>query len=464
VASDKELLRDYTDDRSEAAFTELTRRYVDLVHSAALRMVRDAHLAQDVAQAVFVALAQNAARLADRPVLAGWLHRTTQNLAANAVRADVRRRLREQEASAMIDSQPDASWEHIEPHLDAALGSLSEADRDALLLRYFKNQSTRQVADTLGVTHDAAQKRLNRAVERLRDLFAKRGVTLGAGGFLVISANAVQAAPAALGAAISTSAALAGTITLATHATMSWINAKATAALVTSALLAGTGTYLVQERQLNRLRNQNQVFAAAHQQSIDERNKALAAAAARDQQLALAQKDNTELLRLRNEVSSLRRQTADLERLQEQNRQLTAALAAQPKAPVPPPNPKDFFPKESWVFAGFADPESAVQSAAWAMANGDVRTFLASLTPEQRANHEKGFRGKSETEIAAMMANNKDYKNMSGYQITNKEIVSDREIVMTLYQQGRDRSIKIVVKQIDNEWKVDGPPVSLAGR
>jgi RNA polymerase sigma factor (sigma-70 family) len=463
VASDKELLRDYTDDRSEAAFTELTRRYVDLVHSAALRMVRDEHLAQDVTQAVFVALAQNSARLADRPVLAGWLHRTTQNLAANAVRADVRRRLREQEASAMIDSQPDASWEHIEPHLDAALGSLSDADRDALLLRYFKNQSTRQVADTLGVTHDAAQKRLNRAVDRLRDLFAKRGVTLGAGGLLVISANAVQAAPAALAAAISTSAALAGTITLATHATMSWIHAKATAALVASALLAGTGTYLVQERQLNRLRNQNQVFAAAHQQSIGERDKALAAAVARDQQLALAQKDNTELLRLRNEVSSLRRQTAELERLQEQNRQLTAALAAQ-KAPVPPANPKDFFPKESWVFAGFADPESAVQSAAWAMSRGDFRTLLASLTPEQRANHEKMFQGRSEKEIAAIMANNKDYKNMSGYQITEREIVSGQEIVMTLYQQGRDRSIKIVVKQIDNEWKVDGPPVSLAGR
>jgi DNA-directed RNA polymerase specialized sigma24 family protein len=92
---DSDLLRDYTGRRSEAAFAELARRYVDLVHSAALRMVRDADLAQDVTQAVFVALAQNAARLTDCPVLAGWLHRTTQNLAANAVRSDVRRRMRE---------------------------------------------------------------------------------------------------------------------------------------------------------------------------------------------------------------------------------------------------------------------------------------------------------------------------------------------------------------------------------
>src|SRR5687767_5263540 len=211
-------------------------------------MVRDAHLAQDVTQAVFIALAQNAARLADRPVLAGWLHRTTQNLAANAVRSDVRRRIREQEAVAMNESpEPDASWEQIAPHLDAALGSLSEADRDALLLRYFEGQSARQIAEALGVTDEAAQKRVSRAVERLREFFAKRGLTVGASGLLAISANAVQAAPAALAATLSTSAALAGTITIATHATMSWINAKAAAALVVSALAAGTGTYLVQE-------------------------------------------------------------------------------------------------------------------------------------------------------------------------------------------------------------------------
>ncbi len=110
--TDQQLLRDYTERRSEAAFAELVRRHVDFVYSAALRMVRDAHLAEDVAQGVFVALAQNAPRLAARPVLSGWLHRTTQNLAANTVRSDVRRRAREQEAAAMNElHEPDAVWE-----------------------------------------------------------------------------------------------------------------------------------------------------------------------------------------------------------------------------------------------------------------------------------------------------------------------------------------------------------------
>jgi DNA-directed RNA polymerase specialized sigma24 family protein len=99
--TDQQLLGDYADRRSEGAFAELVRRDVDLVYSAALRMVCDPHLAEDVSQGVFLALAQNARQLTDRAVLSGWLHRTAQNLAAKAVRSDVRRRAREQEAVAM---------------------------------------------------------------------------------------------------------------------------------------------------------------------------------------------------------------------------------------------------------------------------------------------------------------------------------------------------------------------------
>ena len=103
-------------------------------------MLRDAHLAEDVTQGVFAALAQNAAQLAGHPVLSGWLHRTAQNLAAKIIRTDVRRRAREQEAVAMtemLSAESDTHWEQIAPHLDAALGELSELERDALLLRYF---------------------------------------------------------------------------------------------------------------------------------------------------------------------------------------------------------------------------------------------------------------------------------------------------------------------------------------
>src|SRR5437016_4319480 len=177
-------------------------------------MVRDTHLAEDVAQGVFVALAQNARQLTNRPVLSGWLHRTAQNLAAKAVRSDVRRRAREQEAAAMnelLTTEPDATWERIATHLDAALGELSETDRDALLLRYFERKSAREMAQTLGTSEDAAQKRVSRAVERLREFFAKHGLSVGASGLIVvISANAVQAAPLGLALTISAAAAHVG--------------------------------------------------------------------------------------------------------------------------------------------------------------------------------------------------------------------------------------------------------------
>src|SRR2546425_6790305 len=147
--TDQQLLRDYTERRSESAFAELVRRHVDFVYSAALRMVRDTQLAEDVTQSVFVALAQNARQLKDHPVLSGWLHRTTQNLGANAVRSDVRRRAREQEAAAineLLAAEPHTVWEQIAPYLDQALGELGVADRDALLLRYFERKSAREMA------------------------------------------------------------------------------------------------------------------------------------------------------------------------------------------------------------------------------------------------------------------------------------------------------------------------------
>ena len=186
--TDQQLLREYAEDGSEAAFAELVRRHIDLVYSAATRMVCDSHLARDVTQRVFVALARQARQLGGRAVLAGWLHRTARNIAAETVRTEVRRRAREQEAAAMNDllaAEPDALWENMAPHLDSALDELPEPDREAVLLRYFQRRSAREMAQTLGVSEEAAQRRVSRAVERLRVLFAKRGISVGAGGLAV---------------------------------------------------------------------------------------------------------------------------------------------------------------------------------------------------------------------------------------------------------------------------------------
>jgi RNA polymerase sigma factor (sigma-70 family) len=332
--TDTQLLAAYAAQRSEPAFAELVRRHVDLVHSAAQRMVGgDAHLAQDVTQGVFLALAKNAAQLADRAVLAGWLHRTAQNLAAQTVRTDVRRRAREQEVAAMNetsanDSEP--SWQAIAPHLDTALGELPDADREAVLLRYFARQSAREMAQTLGTSEDAAQKRTARALERLREIFSKRGVTIGAGGLAVaISANAVSAAPAGLALAISSAAATTfiGTTVATTTKIIAMTTIQKTLVTLTVAALASVGIY--EARQSAQLRDQVQTLqreqassAEQLQQLASERDAAIQrlAALAADAARLKSNSNQSELLKLRGEVTRLRDDSKTLSQLKSKKR------------------------------------------------------------------------------------------------------------------------------------------------
>lgn len=317
--TDQELLRAYAEDRSEAAFTQLVRQHVDFVYSAALRMVHDEHLAEDVTQGVFLALVQNARQLRNRRALPGWLHHTTQHLAANAVRTEVRRRVREQQAAAMnelLATESNPGWELIAPHLDAALAELDEADRDAVLLRYFENKTLREVGHALGTSDDTAQKRVSRAMERLREFLAKRGVIAGASGLIVvISANAVQAAPVGLVVSISTAAALGGTaITGTATATATQAIAMTTLqkAIVGAALAVAVGTGVYQARETSSLRTQLQTIEQQQGplteqigQLTSKRDEAARSLAGLREALRMSA-DNRDLLRLRAEATRLR--------------------------------------------------------------------------------------------------------------------------------------------------------------
>lgn len=203
--TDLQLLTRYATQRAEDAFAEIVRRHIDLVHSAAVRQVRSPELAEEVAQAVFIELARNARRLPPRTVLAAWLYQVTSRRAIDVVRREAGRRLREQTAQELQAMNATAEdWAHIEPLLDDAMEALEETDRIAVLLRYFQNKPLREVGQAMGVSDDAAQKRVSRAVERLRAFFAQRGVNVGASGLaVIISVNAVQAAPVSLAAALS---------------------------------------------------------------------------------------------------------------------------------------------------------------------------------------------------------------------------------------------------------------------
>ena len=204
---DLELLRQYAATNSEEAFTTLAQRYVNLVYSAAQRQVRNPHLAEEIAQAVFLILARKAESIPPGTIVSGWLIRTTRYAAANAIRREQTRQHHEREAmtATLHLSESDAAWERIAPLLDEALVGLRDKDRDALVLRFFEKKSFREVGDALGTSEDNAQKRVTRALDKLRHFFGRHGHTIPTVALAgALTANGVQAAPAALVASITT--------------------------------------------------------------------------------------------------------------------------------------------------------------------------------------------------------------------------------------------------------------------
>ncbi len=315
--SDLELLKRYTRVRAEDAFTELVRRHVDLVHTAALRQVHSRQLAEEVAQSTFVKLARLAPQLASDTILTAWLYQVTRREAIDVVRREARRQLREQIATEMNTmNATTADWTHIEPLLDEAMHALDDTDRAAVLLRYFEKKSLREVGASLGTSDDAAQKRVSRAVERLREFFAKRGITVGASGLVVvITANAVQAAPAGLATTIATAAALSGTALTATATKAIAMTTLQKTLIAVTIVAASVATPLVIEHQARvALRDENeslrqQLNQLAKLSAENERLSNLVAQA--NSARTLSGDQHNELLRLRGEVGRLRAVTQD---------------------------------------------------------------------------------------------------------------------------------------------------------
>ncbi len=210
MAETPQLLPEYVKNGSESAFHELVARYVDLVHSTALRLVNgDTHLAEDVTQTVFADLARLARTLSPNVMLGGWLHRHTCFVASNLMRGERRRENRERQAVEMssLEDHSEENLTVVAPVLDEAINQLGTEDRQAILLRFFEQRDFRSVGEALGSNEEAARKRVNRALEKLHLFLKHRGVVFSIASLgTALSTQAVSAAPVGMAAGIAASA------------------------------------------------------------------------------------------------------------------------------------------------------------------------------------------------------------------------------------------------------------------
>lgn len=327
----QQLLARYVADGSEAAFAALVSRYLNLVYSTALRLTDgDTHQAKDVTQIVFVQLARNAHKLSDNSALGGWLHRTTCNTASNLLRAERRRQKREMEAMHM-NAQTTASShgsEEVAPVLDQAINELAEADRTAIVLRFFEQQDFRSVGLALGSNEDAARMRVNRALEKLQGMLKKKGVAFSSTALAtMLTASTVNAAPAGLSGSITTIA-LATTGSAGSTLGLLHIMSQTKVIMAGAVLVTGlAGTLVWQHRSVEQLGNENASLrkeAIALQDELDSLKRRSQPKAVTS---TLTDQERTELLRLRGEMGTMRRQLAESGRRQDELRKSNQAYA-----------------------------------------------------------------------------------------------------------------------------------------
>lgn len=371
MRTDVELLRDYAEQNSEAAFGELVQRQVRLVYSIALRQCGgDAHLAEDVTQRVFTDLARRSRSLSGYTVLGGWLYRRAQFVASDIVRAEHRRRAREQDAQAMQDvSRPaigDAEWQKLAPVLDQAIGELPGRDRDAIVLRFIEARPFREIGATLRLTEDAARMRVERALEKLRGALERRGITstsAALGVALVHQAGATV--PSGVAASV-TGAALVGAAA-GGGAGAAWLAiltmSKIKVGVVSALLVAGLTTVAV-DLHANR---------GLHAE--------LRALQAGGENLGTLSRENERLNAALQKSSAGNPEAGELVR----QRQRAAVLKARPPGVLD----SEMISASNWRDVGRATPEAANMTFHWAMFTRDLDTVAKFVifdddTPENR--------------------------------------------------------------------------------
>jgi len=229
-------------------------------------------------------------------------------------------------------------------------------------------------------------------------------------------------------------------------------------------LLASLAVHVVERRRIAGLRQDYEGLReelVAAQQSISVKGSDQSAPP--NEELERLRAEAQEVHKLRNEVSQLRVGVKEVDQLRAENQRLRGTgrpLQAAPSAGVAVPSattPQEgYYAKENWTFTGYATPEAALQSAIWAMREGDTRTLLASLAPEEMARMQKEWGNKSEAQVSADAKRGTD--KLSGIRILESKTLSEDEVVFSVYATGgEDKVQRISMKRYGAEWKMAGP-------
>ena len=325
--TDQELLGQFLDEHSQGAFAQLVERYVHLVYSVARRVVGEPHTAEDVSQQVFALLARKARGLRARSTLSGWLCCASRNLAYETMRAESRRSRREQAALALSEAPtPESAWNQVEPLLERALKRLNGADHDALVLRFFENRPLKEIGLALRITEDAAQKRVARALERLRMELGRQGLSISAAALArSVSESAVTHAPAGLAQALAHTALAPGAGHTAAFLFQIMTTTKAQIVGAAALLLVLTAGLVFVVRENTQLRATISDLQAAKAKVVENSNSAVRPQPAPEsEEASRRRREQLELLALRGRVTQL------MGELQEARTRANAPAAARP--------------------------------------------------------------------------------------------------------------------------------------
>ncbi|MCW5558996.1 MAG: sigma-70 family RNA polymerase sigma factor, partial [Verrucomicrobiae bacterium] len=474
----------YARRRDEDAFESLVSRHLNPVYSVALRRLGgDISLAVEVTQSVFADLARKAL---DTPMdmnrfkpLAGWLHRHACFLSAKAVRSEVRRKARETLAAALPPADPEEIWTAMAPWVDEAVEKLPEGNREALILRFYEQRDFRSIGVELGITDDTAQKRVSRALDRLRELLEARGVTSTASAIgLALGGHAVAAAPAGIGALVA-SAARAALVSSVPASPFAWLLAKsAKAPLAGAALLLATGGAWIwnQGRGIGRLQAELiRVTAERDQALADSASSATASAAAAEAQQA----ERAELLRLRGVVAGMRRAVAadsapvqgtapalSLDRKPDASDDGVVVTRAYVDLKNPRPSEAVQLPAKridvskapaDLKDAGTQSTVAAVETVLWATSN-DAAAFSGLVNDRSSMLGPGGKFGETERIRASLLKNLTNCTQVHFLlRISETEPIPGETISLALIQPDRDQSVKVSLTfiPVGDRWALE---------